>query len=74
LTEVTAQQPGPIFRNDPESSMKASDLFVKALEAEGVEYIFAIPGEENLDMLESLRESPIKLILVRHELLGEIIF
>jgi acetolactate synthase-1/2/3 large subunit len=47
--------------------MKASDLFVKALEAEGVEYIFAIPGEENLDMLESLRDSSIKLILNRHE-------
>jgi acetolactate synthase-1/2/3 large subunit len=47
--------------------MKASDLFVKALEAEGVEYIFGIPGEENLDLLESLRESPIKLILTRHE-------
>lgn len=50
--------------------MKASDLFVKALEAEGVEYIFAIPGEENLDMLESLRHSTIKLILVRHEQAG----
>jgi acetolactate synthase-1/2/3 large subunit len=47
--------------------MKASDLFVKALEAEGVEYIFGIPGEENLDLLESLRESPIQLILTRHE-------
>ena len=47
--------------------MKASDLFVKALEAEGVEYIFGIPGEENLDLLESLRESPIRLILTRHE-------
>ena len=47
--------------------MKASDLIVKALEAEGVEYIFAIPGEENLDMLESLKDSPIKLILTRHE-------
>ena len=35
--------------------MKASDLFVKALEAEGVEYIFGIPGEENLDLLESLK-------------------
>jgi acetolactate synthase-1/2/3 large subunit len=51
-------------------SMKASDLFVRALEAEGVEYIFAIPGEENLDMLESLRESSIQLILVRHEQAG----
>lgn len=47
--------------------MKASDLFVKALEAEGVEYIFGIPGEENLDLLESLRHSTIKLILTRHE-------
>ena len=47
--------------------MKASDLLVKALEAEGVEYIFAIPGEENLDLLESLRHSTIKLVLVRHE-------
>lgn len=47
--------------------MKASDLFVKALENEGVEYIFAVPGEENLDLLESLRKSKIKLILTRHE-------
>ena len=47
--------------------MKASDLFVKALEAEGVEYVFGIPGEENLDLLESLRHSSIKLILTRHE-------
>ena len=47
--------------------MKASDLFVKALEAEGVEYIFGIPGEENLDFLDSLRNSKIRLILTRHE-------
>lgn len=47
--------------------MKASDLLVKALEAEGVEYIFGIPGEENLDLLESLRNSSIKLIVTRHE-------
>ena len=47
--------------------MKASDLFVKALEAEGVEYIFAVPGEENLDFLNSLKNSSIKLILNRHE-------
>ncbi|WP_444922034.1 acetolactate synthase large subunit [Microbulbifer sp. CnH-101-G] len=47
--------------------MKASDLFVRALEAEGVEYVFGIPGEENLDMLESLRGSKIQLILTRHE-------
>lgn len=47
--------------------MKASDLFVKALENEGVEYIFGIPGEENLDLLESLKNSSIKLIITRHE-------
>ncbi|RMH16261.1 MAG: acetolactate synthase large subunit, partial [Gammaproteobacteria bacterium] len=47
--------------------MKASDLFVKALENEGVEYIFGIPGEENLDLLDSLRNSSIRLILTRHE-------
>jgi acetolactate synthase-1/2/3 large subunit len=47
--------------------MKASDLFVKALEAEGVEYIFGIPGEENLDVLNSLQGSTIKLVLTRHE-------
>ena len=37
--------------------MKASDLFVRSLEDGGVEYIFGIPGEENLDLLESLRKS-----------------
>jgi len=47
--------------------MKASDIFVKALENEGVEYIFGIPGEENLDLLNSLKDSTIKLILTRHE-------
>ena len=46
---------------------KASDLFVQALENEGVEYIFGIPGEENLDFLNSLRGSSIRLILTRHE-------
>jgi acetolactate synthase-1/2/3 large subunit len=46
---------------------KGSDLLVAALENEGVEYIFAIPGEENLDVLESLRRSKIKLVLTRHE-------
>ena len=47
--------------------MKASDLFVKAMESEGVEYVFGIPGEENLDFLESLRPSSIRLVLTRHE-------
>lgn len=47
--------------------MKTSDLFVKALENEGVKYIYGIPGEENLDFLDSLRDSSIQLILTRHE-------
>lgn len=49
------------------NKIKASDLFVQALEAEGVDHIFAVPGEENLDMVESLRNSSIKLVLTRHE-------
>ncbi len=47
--------------------MKASDLFVKCLETEGVQYVFAVPGEENLDLLESLRTSSIEVIVNRHE-------
>ncbi len=47
---------------------KASDLFIQCLEAEGVEYVFGVPGEENLDFLDSLsRSTKIKLILTRHE-------
>jgi acetolactate synthase I/II/III large subunit len=46
---------------------KGSDLFVAALENEGVERIFGVPGEENLDMLESLRTSRIDLVVTRHE-------
>jgi len=48
--------------------MKASNLFIKALENEGVEYIFTVPGEETLDIIESIRQSKlIKLIVLRHE-------
>lgn len=47
--------------------MKASDLFVAALENEGVDRVFGIPGEENLDVVESLRRSSIELVLTRHE-------
>ncbi len=47
--------------------MNASELFVKALENEGVEVIYGVPGEENLDFLEALRKSSIRLILCRHE-------
>ena len=46
---------------------KGSDLLVEALENEGVDRIFGVPGEENLDVLESLRNSKIELVLTRHE-------
>lgn len=46
---------------------KGSDLLVAALENEGVDRIFGVPGEENLDVVESLRQSSIQLILTRHE-------
>ena len=46
---------------------KGSDLLVAALENEGVDRIFGVPGEENLDVVESLRTSSIELVLTRHE-------
>jgi acetolactate synthase I/II/III large subunit len=47
--------------------LKGSDVFVRALEHEGVQYIFGVPGEENLDLLESLHGSTIQLVVTRHE-------
>ena len=47
--------------------MKASDLFVRCLEAEGVERIFGVPGEENADFMISLLDSNIDFVLCRHE-------
>jgi acetolactate synthase-1/2/3 large subunit len=48
--------------------MKASDLFVRCLEIEGIEYIFGVPGEENADFMMSLEKSEkIRFILTRHE-------
>lgn len=47
--------------------MKGAELFVKALENEGVTCMFGIPGEENLDFLEALRKSKITLVVTRHE-------
>lgn len=46
---------------------RASDVFVECLEAEGVKYVFGIPGEETLDLNESLDESSVSFIPVRHE-------
>ncbi|AQQ54796.1 acetolactate synthase large subunit [Planococcus lenghuensis] len=47
--------------------MRAADLLIKCLEQEGVEYIFGVPGEENLDVMDALLDSDIKFIVTRHE-------
>ena len=47
--------------------MIAADLFIRCLENENVEFIFGVPGEENLEFLEALGKSRIRLILTRHE-------
>jgi len=48
--------------------MNASDLLVRCLEAEGIEYIFGVPGEENADFMMALEKSnKIRFILTRHE-------
>ena len=47
--------------------MKAAELFVKCLENEGVEVVFGVPGEENVDIMDALLGSPIKFITTRHE-------
>lgn len=48
--------------------MKASDLLVKALAIEGIEYVFGVPGEENADFMMSLEAvDDIRFILTRHE-------
>src|SRR2546423_13290183 len=49
------------------SERKASDVFVECLEAEGVRYVFGIPGEETLDLNESLANSSVSFVPVRHE-------
>ena len=52
---------------DSGASIKASDLFVRCLEAEGVTHIFGVPGEENADVMISLMNSSIDFVLCRHE-------
>ena len=47
--------------------MNAAELFVKCLEAEGVKYIFGLPGEENAHFMLALEESPIRFVMTRHE-------
>jgi acetolactate synthase-1/2/3 large subunit len=57
----------PFFHHGHSQMTKGSDLLVAALENEGVDRIFGIPGEENLDVVESIRKSSIQLVLTRHE-------
>ncbi|SHG83182.1 acetolactate synthase large subunit [Ferrimonas marina] len=52
-------------RHPPQTN--AAELMVQALQAEGVKQIFAVPGEENLDLLQALHDSDIELVLTRHE-------
>ena len=47
--------------------MNTAELLVKCLEKEGVKYIFGLPGEENLNILEALKSSSIQFITTRHE-------
>src|SRR6266699_680523 len=59
---ISARRYSPVV-----AEKKASDLFVECLEAEGVKYVFGIPGEETLDLNESLAKSSIEFVPVRHE-------
>ena len=47
--------------------MNAAELLVRCLENEDVDYIFGIPGEENIDMMDVLLDSTIRFITTRHE-------
>src|SRR4051794_9539134 len=58
---------GRTLEGESVPARKASDVFVECLEAEGVKYVFGIPGEETLDLNESLANSSIAFIPVRHE-------
>src|SRR5687768_1638044 len=66
---ATPQRAVPRFkpRQRPESIMKAAELLVKCLENEGVEYVFGIPGEENIDIMDALLDSRIRFVTTRHE-------
>src|ERR1019366_9947784 len=55
-----------VLASEIRPQLKGSDVFIRALENEGVEYIFGVPGEENLDLLESLHSSTIQLVVTRH--------
>ncbi|MDQ3153396.1 MAG: thiamine pyrophosphate-binding protein, partial [Actinomycetota bacterium] len=48
-------------------AQSAAELLVRCLEAEGVEFVFGIPGEENIRFVDALRDSPVRYVLTRHE-------
>src|SRR3954451_23447220 len=58
---------GRTLEGESVPARKASDVFVECLEAEGVKYVFGIPGEETLDLNESLASSSVAFVPVRHE-------
>ena len=47
--------------------MNTAEVLIRSLESEGVKYIFGIPGEETLELMEAIKKSSIKFITVRHE-------
>ena len=53
--------------SDTQTGMNTAELLIQCLENEGVEYIFGLPGEENLAVLEALKSSSIQFITTRHE-------
>lgn len=54
-------------KSDENRQLTTAELMVKCLETEGVEYIFGIPGEENLALIDALKNSSIRFITTRHE-------
>src|SRR4029434_9122922 len=62
-----AHERRPCLGLDMCGRMKASDLLVACLEAEGVPYVFGVPGEETVDLNESLSRSTVRFVPTRHE-------
>jgi acetolactate synthase I/II/III large subunit len=63
---VPADSPSALFMLG-EKTMRAAELFVKCLENEGVDYVFGVPGEENIDIMDALLDSRVRFITTRHE-------
>src|SRR3954463_2346041 len=58
---------GALVESVQMATRRASDVFVECLEAEGVKHVFGIPGEETLDLNESLADYSVQFVPVRHE-------